>query len=203
MTGLMREDKGRQTVQVTDIIDARVNNNITELRKEAAEIGRIKADEAKTRATQDSKIDLDTDSSEKLFSLTDFLNDTEPEVLADLFKVEHPQTIALILAHIANTGKTGQIIEHLPQTIRADITYRLAILKSIPPGVFKEIGDVIGSEVQSGRLMPGKDPGGIKPAGQSLRSVNPETALDILSTIKKSDPDLADQLEASMKDPGE
>lgn len=200
LKGLIREDKGRQTVEVTEVIQAHINSDIAELRKEAEEISRIKASETKAGSAQDPKTELESDSVEERFSLVAFLNDTQPEIVADLFKVEHPQTIALILAHIDDAGKTAKIIERLPQKLRADVTCRLAVLESIPPGVFKEIEMVIGKQVQSGQLMLGKTIGGIGPAGQSLRSMEPEIRQNILTEIRKSNPDLADQLDESMNE---
>ncbi|MCP4750443.1 MAG: flagellar motor switch protein FliM [Proteobacteria bacterium] len=204
MTGMMREDKGRQTVEIEDVFQARPSNVIAELRKKADELSRIAQSSAVADPAQASPSQAETsrDPSEAKFSLQDFLKDSQPEMVVDLIKFEHPQTITLILAHIDDPGKTAGIIERLPQNLMADVTYRLAILESIPPGVFKEIEEVLGREIQTKQLYPSGKIGGIKPAGRVLKSMETKTGHDILATIRESNPDLADRLEESMKDVG-
>ena len=51
----------------------------------------------------------------------------DPKTIANFLKNEHPQTIALILAHL-DAGKSAEIVSMLNEDIRGDVAYRLATL---------------------------------------------------------------------------
>jgi len=126
------------------------------------------------------------------------LQQLEPKVIAGFILNEHPQTITLILAHLVDPKKTAKVIETLPQKLRADITYRMAILKSIPPGVITEIEAVLNKELQRLEANPIKDVGGIKTVAGILDAMDKKAGDDIIKTIKASNPNLADSLAKSM-----
>ena len=53
------------------------------------------------------------------------LEKANPQQLSKFILGEHPQTIALILAHL-NSGSAAQLITQLPNDIRADVLMRMA-----------------------------------------------------------------------------
>ena len=126
------------------------------------------------------------------------LQHLEPEMIAKHIVNEHPQTIALILAHLIDPEKTAKVIKALPEDLRADVTYRMAILKWIPPGVMTEIEAVLEKELQSIQSNPSHDLGGIKPVAEILEAMDKKSGDTIISTIRSSNPELADSLEKSM-----
>ena len=60
------------------------------------------------------------------------LERANPEQLSKFILGEHPQTTALILAHL-NPGSAAQLLEQLPDDLRVDVLLRMANLGDIPP----------------------------------------------------------------------
>src|SRR6201993_4586871 len=63
------------------------------------------------------------------FEAIDRLN---PIQLSQFIQNEHPQTIALILAHLAPTS-SAELLESLPDDIQADVAVRMASIETISP----------------------------------------------------------------------
>jgi len=59
----------------------------------------------------------------------------EPIIISNYIRNEHPQTIALILSYLKNVEKSSAVLRKLPKSVQADVLYRMAVIKSIPPGV--------------------------------------------------------------------
>src|SRR3954470_1582689 len=63
---------------------------------------------------------------------------TDPEQLSKFILGEHPQTIALILAHL-HAGNAAQVVTLLPDELRIDVLTRMASLEDISPDVVARI----------------------------------------------------------------
>ena len=70
------------------------------------------------------------------------LEKADPEQLSKFILGEHPQTIALILAHL-NPGSAAELITLLPDELRVDVVTRMAVLDDIAPDVVSRISTVI------------------------------------------------------------
>ena len=62
---------------------------------------------------------------------------TDPQQLGKLFQSEHPQTIAVVLAHL-DSSTAADVLKHLPENVRGDIILRLANLQTVSQDVVKE-----------------------------------------------------------------
>lgn len=60
------------------------------------------------------------------------LQDADPQQLAKFLEIEHPQTIALILAHL-NARQASTLLLRLPEEVRAETVKRLAQLRQFSP----------------------------------------------------------------------
>ncbi len=65
------------------------------------------------------------------------LENADPQQLSKFILGEHPQTIALILAHL-NAANAAQLVALLPDALRADVLTRMANLDEISPEVISE-----------------------------------------------------------------
>ncbi len=65
------------------------------------------------------------------------LQEADPQQLAKFLEVEHPQTIALILAHL-NARQASALLMRLPEEVRAETVKRLAQLRQFSPEVAAE-----------------------------------------------------------------
>ena len=122
----------------------------------------------------------------------------DPRTIAQFIMNEHPQTIALILAHLEDPEQTGAVLKELPENIQADVAYRMAILESIPPGVVAEIDEVLSREMQNTGAFSASKVGGIEAVAEMLNTMDKSTESRILATIEESNPELAEQIHELM-----
>ena len=121
----------------------------------------------------------------------------EPIMIANYIRTEHPQTIALILSYLKNAEQSSAVLRDLPESLQADILYRMAVIESIPPGVISEMNEVLTEEMQSAGSMA-TSVGGVEPVAEILNSVDKATETRILASIEESNPDLAEQIRELM-----
>ena len=128
----------------------------------------------------------------------DSLKWLEPKMVANQIMNEHPQTVALILAHLDDPEQTALVLKELPENLQADVTYRMAILESIPPGVIKEIEEVLAKELKASGAAGSAKVGGVEAVAEMLNTMDKTTESRILATIEESNPDLAEQIRELM-----
>ena len=121
----------------------------------------------------------------------------EPIMIANYIRTEHPQTIALILSYLKNAEQSSAVLRDLPESLQADILYRMAVIESIPPGVISEMNEVLTEEMQSAGSMA-TSVGGVEPVAEILNSVDKATETRILASIEETNPDLAEQIRELM-----
>lgn len=128
----------------------------------------------------------------------ELLKTIEPKMVAGLLKNEHPQTLALILANIKEPDQTARILKELSPEVQADISYRMATLEPVPPGVIDEIESVLSSELKAYEAASAGVLGGIESVAEILSSMDTLTEARILATIEESNPELAEQIRELM-----
>jgi flagellar motor switch protein FliG len=70
------------------------------------------------------------------------LREIDTKRLSSILKNEHPQTIAIIMAHMT-TKKAAELLSSLPDNMKVEIAYRLSTIERIPPNVVKQIESVL------------------------------------------------------------
>ena len=129
-------------------------------------------------------------------SLFDVLAPMEPKVLADFTKSEHPQTIALILAHL-EPGKAGEVLAGLPEGLQSDVILRLAQLETVPSSAVKTVAEALEDQVQSVGHVE-RRLGGVEMAATILNQTGRSVEKSVLSRIEETDPELSDQIKQDM-----
>ena len=77
-----------------------------------------------------------------------YLSKIKPQQLADFIINEHPQTIALILAHMDATA-AAETLSYFSDDMRAEVAMRMAKLGDISPSVIKRVSAVLESKLES------------------------------------------------------
>lgn len=121
----------------------------------------------------------------------------DPRGIANLIKGEHPQTVALILAHL-DADQASQVLALLPAAIRGDVMLRIATIESVSPGVIREIEEVLNKELQMGGSAVAKKIGGPDVAAQILNSLDRSNESAIMSDIEQNHPELAEKIRKMM-----
>jgi flagellar motor switch protein FliG len=116
---------------------------------------------------------------------------TDPEQLSKFILGEHPQTIALILAHLA-PGNAAQVVTLLPDELRIDVLTRMASLEDISPDVVTRISTVIEQRLRS--LTSGtsrEQHGGVRAVAELFNRLERTVSAPVLEAIETRRPDLA------------
>ena len=127
----------------------------------------------------------------------DALRFAEPIMISNYIRNEHPQTIALILSYMNNVEQSSAVLRELPESVQADVLYRMAVIESIPPGVVSEMNEVLTEEMKTAGRMA-TSVGGVEPVAEILNSVDKATETRILTSIEETNPDLAEQIRELM-----
>lgn len=106
---------------------------------------------------------------------------------------EHPQTAAIILAHI-ESAVAGAVIKELPEDTRTEIMYRLAKLERVSPSVIKELDYALQNELRSSTAVSGSKMGGVEHAAKIMGALEKKAENLILTELDESDPELAEEI---------
>lgn len=110
----------------------------------------------------------------------------EPRAIADLVRSEHPQIIAIVMAHL-DPDQAAEVIKLLPDRVRADVMVRIATLDGIPPHALNELNDVMSRQFAGSQGMKSSSVGGVKVAANILNFMDSGQEESILGAIGQVD----------------
>lgn len=114
----------------------------------------------------------------------------DPEQLSKFILGEHPQTIALILAHL-NPGHAAQLVTLLPDALRADVLTRMASLDDISPDVITRISSVIEQRLRTLGGPSRETHGGVRAVAELFNRLERNVSAPVLEAIETQRPELA------------
>ena len=118
-----------------------------------------------------------------------------PQQLSKFIQNEHPQTIALILAHL-NASQAGDLIASLPEHLRADVAMRMANLQEISPEVVRRISLILEQKLEALGSFATEAYGGVRAVAELFNRMDRTTGRLVLEKIENENPQLA----ASIRD---
>lgn len=113
--------------------------------------------------------------------------------ILNLISSEHPQTIALILAHL-DARQTANILLNLPDDLRTDVVYRIATMEKVSSDLLEEIEDVLKGQIESIYTRELNEAGGPRAVAEILNLAGKTTERNILENIERRDRDLAQEI---------
>lgn len=120
----------------------------------------------------------------------DSLQRADPQQLVMFVEGEHPQTIALVLAHLG-LKSASEVILLLPEKTRAEVVRRLAEMHQFSPEMVQKIALVLNKKLKALGEQNRRAYGGIKAVSEMLNRVDPINVKSILENIEQDDPNLA------------
>jgi len=120
----------------------------------------------------------------------DTLQKTDPQQLAKFIQGEHPQTIALIVAHL-NVRTARVVLMLLPEKVRAQAVRRLAELQQFSPEMVKKISMVLHRRLTGMGQQSRRSFGGVKAVADLLNNIDQEATKSILASIEQDNEPLA------------
>ncbi len=125
------------------------------------------------------------------------LSSLEPKVIVNFLRNEHPQTIAVILAHL-EPELSAQVLEELPERMQPDVMMRIANLEKISPEIVAEIDKVLEDELFSVEMSDATKVGGAEKVAEILNSVDRNLEESLLEEIETSSETLAEEIRKLM-----
>ena len=117
------------------------------------------------------------------------LRKADPQ-LAKFIEGEHPQTIALILAHL-EAKQASVLLMRLPEELRAEAVKRLAQLRQFSPEMAQRVSLVLHKRLESLGEQSRRAYAGLRGVADLMNRLELNTAKTILEGIEKEDPKLA------------
>lgn len=118
------------------------------------------------------------------------LQRTDPSQLGKLLDSEHPQTIALVLAHL-DPRRASQVLDSLSEDHKVVSIQRLAEMRQFSPEMAQKVAHILHRRLESVGDTARKSYSGFKAVADLLNRLNAEEAKKILETIEEGEPELA------------
>jgi flagellar motor switch protein FliG len=118
------------------------------------------------------------------------LEKADPQQLSRFIQKEHPQTIALILAHLDSTA-AAELLGTLPENVAADVAIRIANLGEIPPDVIRRISAILTQKLSAMGTSRVETVGGARPVAEMVNKMDRVAGRTILERIETENPELA------------
>src|SRR5689334_16545899 len=109
----------------------------------------------------------------------DALQKVDPQQLSKLFQNEHPQTIALVLAHM-DASTAAATLENLPEQQRSDIVLRMSNLQTISQDVIRRVSVVVDQKLKSFGDYSRQAVGGVRAVAEICNRLDRETSRKML-----------------------
>ncbi|MBP7933855.1 MAG: flagellar motor switch protein FliG [Phycisphaerae bacterium] len=126
-----------------------------------------------------------------------FLQKAESENLLTFMQDEHPQTIALILAHLPSS-KGSEILAGLPPAKQIEVVTRVANMEQTNPEVIREVEMGLEQRLSGIVSQQFQKVGGVEAVAEMLNLADRATEKGILETLEAEDPELVEQIRRLM-----
>jgi len=120
----------------------------------------------------------------------DSLRKADPQQLAKFIEGEHPQTIALILAHL-DSKQASTLLMRLPEGLRAEPVKRLAQLRQFSPEMAQRVAVVLHKRLEALGEQSRRAYAGLRGVADLLNRLDLTVGKTILESIEGEDPKLA------------
>ncbi|MCY1144786.1 flagellar motor switch protein FliG [Actinoplanes sp. Pm04-4] len=127
-----------------------------------------------------------------------FLSHADPRQLLSYVQYEHPQTIALVLAHIPS-ALASSILAGLPIEVQTDVAHRIAVMDRTSPEVIRQVEQALQRKLST-VLQPDElsTVGGLGPLVDIINRADRTTERLILEALDARSPELAEEIRRRM-----
>jgi flagellar motor switch protein FliG len=125
------------------------------------------------------------------------INSVDARTLANSVRKEHPQTIALVLAHI-DTSKGAKVLAQLPIDTQVEVCIRMASLDSVSPQTLRDVEEALMSEMKGLIIAGGEETSGVALVAEILNNIEKVHEDRIFDQLTEIDPGLAEDIRNNM-----
>jgi flagellar motor switch protein FliG len=122
----------------------------------------------------------------------------ESRAIAEMIGQEHPQIIALVLAHL-EPDQAAEVIGYLPGRVRSDAVMRIATLDGVQPHALNELDEIMERQFSgSTNKLKSASVGGLKAAADILNAMESSREVELMAAIRSQDASLSGRIEELM-----
>ncbi len=122
----------------------------------------------------------------------------ESRAIAELINLEHPQIIALVLAHL-EPDQAAEVLGYLPPRTRSDAIMRIATLDGVQPHALNELDEIMERQFSgNSNKLKSASVGGLKAAADILNAMETSREAELMSAIRTQDAGLGGKIEELM-----
>ena len=121
----------------------------------------------------------------------------DTRTLANFLINEHPQTIALIVAHLPTERKVD-VLRKLPEGLQAEVVLRVANLDFVSPELIAQLDDVLKTELSTLGSIDTQQLGGVEPIADMLNMMDKNSEKNVMARVEEKDPELAEEIRKLM-----
>lgn len=118
------------------------------------------------------------------------LQKVDPQQLGKFLDGEHPQTIALVLAHL-DPKRASLVLDSLSEEQKVNAVRRLAEMRQFSPEMAQKVAMILHRRLESVGDSSRKAYSGFKAVADLLNRLNAEGAKKILEQVEEAEPELA------------
>jgi len=132
---------------------------------------------------QDLIESLDLDTSPEFFQK---IKKLDSRTLASYMRNEHPQTVALVLAHLERP-QAGAVLAQFPENLQMEVVRRIANLDQVSPAIIEEIDTALLDEISLVEEVGGRAIGGAQSVAEILNQMERSVENNILKRLEEED----------------
>ena len=121
----------------------------------------------------------------------------DPRTLANFLVNEHPQTTAVVLAHLSSDKKCD-VLKKLPEPVQTEVVLRIANLDFISPSLLAQVDEILKQELATLGSIDTQQLGGVSPIAEMLNIMDKNTEQSIMARVEERDPQLAEEIRRLM-----
>ena len=128
----------------------------------------------------------------------EFLRRADARQVLSFLQDEHPQTVALVVAHM-RADQAAIVISGMPDELQADVAHRVAVMETTSPDVVRRVEAILERKLSS--VLQSTDAsaaGGLKPLVDIINHADRATERLILEGLERRDPALAEEVRSQM-----
>ena len=149
---------------------------------------------------------LGTDSASEIISRLvnrlqvrpfDTVKAADPTQLLQLLQNEHPQTIALVLAHLPS-DRAAVVLSGLPPKMQAQVAMRVVNMDSASPEAMREVDSMLQTRIAATGSQDFDKVGGASALAEMLNRSDRATEKAILEALTENDPETAEEVKKQL-----
>ncbi len=126
-----------------------------------------------------------------------FIGVGDIDLLYTLIRMEHPQTIAMILSYL-ETELSANLLSRLPEAAQTGVVERIASMDRVAPAVITKVEEVIEARIKSASAGEYTASGGVEAVAGILNISSSSVEKHVIESLEKSNQALAEEIKMRM-----